>query len=325
MMNHPHSSRSLRKLQRRSPQKKFGSQSLGQQLTTWVRRNLSTLKVAAIAIITGSLILSLHNPARALQANINPTTPQLGDTLYVSFRINSPAASAPTVSLRQKTYPAFEVAPQQFRALLPTTPLDAPGGLPIRISVGEETQTLNLQLKKRAFPIQRIWLPPGKDGNLSDYEFDQVDAFKKIVSPEKFWKGPFLRPNNGPITTGYGVRRYYNGVFAKDYYHRGIDYAGNAGSAVIAPAGGRVALVGREKEGFVIHGNCVGIDHGQGVESIFLHMSRINVQVGDRVQAGQTIGTLGNTGASTGPHLHWGLYVNGLSVDPVPWREKGFS
>jgi murein DD-endopeptidase MepM/ murein hydrolase activator NlpD len=325
MMNHPHSSRPFRKPQRRSLPKKLNPKSLGQHLTTWAQQNLSTLKVAVIAFITGSLILTLLNPARALQAVINPMTPQLGDTLYVSFRADSPTAGAPTVSLRQKTYPAFEIAPQQFRALLPTTPLDAPGSLPIRVSAGQETQTLNLQLKKRIFPIQRIWLPPGKDGNLSDYEFDQVDAFKQIVSPEKFWNGKFLRPNNGPTTTGYGVRRYYNGVFAKDYFHRGVDYAGNVGSAIVAPAGGRVALIGREKQGFVIHGNCVGIDHGQGVESIFLHLSRIDVKVGDVVKAGQTIGALGGTGAATGPHLHWGLYVNGLSVDPVPWREKGFN
>jgi murein DD-endopeptidase MepM/ murein hydrolase activator NlpD len=96
------------------------------------------------------------------------------------------------------------------------------------------------------------------------------------------------------------------------------------GSPVVAPAPGRIALVGRVSQGFRVHGNVVGIDHGQGVTSIMLHLSRIDVREGDFVKAGQRIGAVGSTGASTGPHLHWGLYVHGLSVDPVPWRNQGF-
>jgi murein DD-endopeptidase MepM/ murein hydrolase activator NlpD len=120
------------------------------------------------------------------------------------------------------------------------------------------------------------------------------------------------------------VRRYYNGVFAQDYYHRGVDYAAPTGSPVVSPAAGRIGLVGRVSEGFELHGNTIGIDHGQGVLSIMIHLSRIDVNEGDFVQAGQVIGAVGSTGASTGPHLHWGLYVNGIAVDPVPWREQGF-
>jgi len=84
-----------------------------------------------------------------------------------------------------------------------------------------------------------------------------------------------------------------------------------------------VSLVGRESQGFTIHGNVVGIDHGQGLASILMHLSRIDVKEGDFVTAGQVIGTLGSTGASTGPHLHWGLYVHGQAIDPVPWRLQG--
>ncbi|MEM1291222.1 MAG: M23 family metallopeptidase, partial [Cyanobacteria bacterium P01_H01_bin.162] len=73
-----------------------------------------------------------------------------------------------------------------------------------------------------------------------------------------------------------------------------------------------------------LHGNTIGLDHGQGVESIFIHLNSINVQPGEIVQAGQVIGTVGSTGASTGPHLHWGSYVNGVAVDPNPWRNGSF-
>ncbi len=119
------------------------------------------------------------------------------------------------------------------------------------------------------------------------------------------------------------MRRYYNGEFAQDYYHRGVDYAASTGTPVVAPAAGHIRLVDREANGFRIHGNTVGIDHGQGVLSIMIHLNSISVREGDFVQAGQTIGTVGSTGASTGPHLHWGLYVNGIAVDPVPWRYDG--
>jgi murein DD-endopeptidase MepM/ murein hydrolase activator NlpD len=158
----------------------------------------------------------------------------------------------------------------------------------------------------------------------TQHELDRVAAFKNLETPEKYWNGPFVKPNSGRISTGYGLRRYYNGVFAKDYYHRGVDYAGGTGSPVMAPAAGRIALVGRVSEGFRVHGNVVGIDHGQGVTSIMMHLSRIDVREGQMVKAGQRVGAVGSTGAATGPHLHWGLYVHGISVDPAPWREKGF-
>lgn len=291
-------------------------------------QRLGTTGVAiCLALITlAGIVIAWSLPARALQAQVIPSSPQLGDTVSVTFRVNQPENGArPTVKLGQKVYQAFAIAPNQFRALLPTTPLDKPGKLTIQVNNGEEVQNLAVLLKKRSFPTQRIWLPPGKGSNGTDHEFDRVDAFKQLVTPEKFWQGAFKRPNQGPISSGYGIRRYYNGVFAKDYYHRGVDYASGTGSPVTAPAAGRVALVGRESQGFKIHGNCVGVDHGQGVSSIFLHLSRINVKEGDFVQAGQVIGAVGATGAVTGPHLHWGLYVNGLSVDPVPWRDRGFN
>lgn len=276
---------------------------------------LNSVIAAGIAI---ALVL-FATPSQAVQTQVSPTSPQLGDTLSVVVQSQG---TAPTVTMGAKTYPTFEIGNNRYRALLPTTPLDRPGTLALKVNSGSDVQTLNVKLRNRSFPTQRIWLPPGKDGDGTDLEFDRVDAFKAIVSPQKLWSGKFARPNVGEVTTGYGLRRYYNGVFAKDYYHRGVDYAGNYGSAIVAPAAGRVMLIGRESQGFEIHGNCVGIDHGQGVESIFLHLSKINVKEGDLVKAGQTIGALGGTGAATGPHLHWGLYVQGQSIDPSPWRSQ---
>ncbi len=278
------------------------------------------------AILSGGIvasILSLVSPVQALQVQVTPTNPELGDTLSVMIQVDGSSGGNPTVSVQQKNYPAFPMGNNRFRALLPTTPLEKPGARQIQVAGDGKVENLSVQVRSRNFPTQSITLPPGKDSEGTDAEFDRVDAFKALVTPQKFWNGPLLRPNSGEITTIYGVRRYYNGVFAQDYYHRGVDYAGAYGSPVVAPAAGRVSLVGRESQGFKIHGNVVGIDHGQGLASILMHLSRIDVKEGDLVQPGQVIGALGSTGASTGPHLHWGLYVHGQAIDPVPWRLHG--
>jgi murein DD-endopeptidase MepM/ murein hydrolase activator NlpD len=284
---------------------------------------VSASQISGVAAI--SAVVAIVLPASALQIQVSPSTPRLGDTLFILVQYDNPATTdSPTISSGSHTYQTFPLGTNRFRALLPTTPLDKAGKLQIQASGGGETTSVTVVLKGRSFPTQSIWLPPGKDGDISDWEYNRMQAFKNQVTPQKLWQGAFLKPNRGPVTGVYGIRRYYNGVFAQDYYHRGIDFAGAYGSPVIAPAAGRVALVGYEKEGFRVNGNVIGIDHGQGVTSAYLHLSRILVKVGDQVKAGQVIGAVGASGAATGPHLHWGLYVNGLSVDPQPWLAKGF-
>ncbi|MBR8836136.1 MAG: M23 family metallopeptidase [Stigonema ocellatum SAG 48.90 = DSM 106950] len=270
--------------------------------------------------------MALGLPVAALQVRVTPSNAHLGDTLSVVIDVdNSTPSSNVKVVSGDKTYPTFETAPNEYRAFVPTTPLEKPGSRTIRVMEDEKVQNLSVLVRDRSFPVQRINLPPGKAGvDATEHELKRVAAFKALQTPQKYWSGVFIKPNAGSISTIYGVRRYYNGKFASDYYHRGTDYAGAEGSPVVAPAAGKVALVGRVSQGFRVHGNVVGIDHGQGVTSIYMHLSRINVKEGDFVKRGQLIGAVGSTGAATGPHLHWGLYVNGQSVDPVPWRTQEF-
>ncbi|MBW4558691.1 MAG: M23 family metallopeptidase [Trichormus sp. ATA11-4-KO1] len=278
-----------------------------------------------IGILASVPIVTLSLPVAALQVQVTPSNPQLGDTLSVVINVDNPEnASKPTVTVGENAYPAFAIAPNKYRALIPTTPLDKAGTRTLKVSGNGQVRNLAVSVRNRTFPTQRINLPPGKAGvKATEHELQRVAAFKALQTPQKHWNGALLKPNAGRITTIYGIRRYYNGKFANDYYHRGIDYAGAAGSSVVAPAAGIVALVGRVSDGFRVHGNTVGIDHGQGVTSILLHLRDIKVKEGDFVKAGQLVGTVGSTGASTGPHLHWGLYVNGQSIDPVPWRFDG--
>ncbi|MEB3290056.1 MAG: M23 family metallopeptidase [Leptolyngbya sp.] len=284
-----------------------------------------TRRAVLAGLLVGSASLTLATPASAYEVVISPTSPQLGDTLSVIIQANQPGGAPPTVTVNQgQQYPTFPLSGNRFRALIPTSPVQAAGTLTIQVVGDGGNRNLAVGLRNRTFPTQRITLSSSQNPAGTQYEFDRVATFKTLVTPERFWRGAMVRPNPGRVSTVYGVRRYYNGVFAQDYYHRGVDYSAPTGSPVVAPAAGRIALVGRVGQGFDLHGNTIGIDHGQGVLSIMIHLHRIDVSEGDFVQAGQVIGTVGSTGISTGPHLHWGLYVHGIAVDPVPWRERGF-
>jgi murein DD-endopeptidase MepM/ murein hydrolase activator NlpD len=274
-------------------------------------------------VLTIVLWSAMKVPGMALGARFTPASPRLGETLVVNITATPGKTAAPTIKLGGKTYPAFKVGVDRFRTMIPTTPLEQPGDRNLAISSNPDTTTLKIPVADRQFKTQRINFSGGKAGiEATEMELKQVAAFKATVSPEKLWEGNFIAPNDGRTSSPYGVRRYYNGELAMDYYHRGLDYAGGYGSAVVAPAAGRVVLVGYEKKGFRVHGNVVGLDHGQGVVSIFMHLSKIAVEEGEMLEPGDRIGSIGSTGASTGPHLHWGLYVNAVSVDPVQWRSN---
>jgi murein DD-endopeptidase MepM/ murein hydrolase activator NlpD len=274
-------------------------------------------------VLTIVLWSAIKVPGMALGARFTPANPRLGETLVVNITASPGKTTTPTIKLGGKTYPAFKVGVDRFRVMIPTTPLEQPGDRNLTISSSPDTTSLKIAVANRKFQTQRINFSGGKAGiEATEMELKQVAAFKATVSPEKLWDGNFIAPNDGRTSSPYGVRRYYNGELAMDYYHRGLDYAGGYGSAVVAPAAGRVVLVGYEKKGFRVHGNVVGLDHGQGVVSIFMHMSKINVEEGEMLNPGDRIGSIGTTGASTGPHLHWGLYVNAVSVDPVQWRSN---
>ncbi len=268
--------------------------------------------------ITTAILLALITPAKALKVDISPQTPEQGDTISVIVETDDPSV-APNVTVGKINYPVFP-SNGKYRAFIPTSPLNIAGKMTLQVKGDNRTSNIGVWLKNKAFPVQRIWLSGKASRPATQLELNRVREFKELVTPQKFWQGTFVRPNASRVSSGFGIRRYYNNVFANDYYHKGVDYAGGYGSVVVAPAAGKIRLVGRESEGFHVHGNIVGIDHGQGVLSVFMHLQDINVAEGTMVKAGQRIGTIGSTGASTGPHLHWGLYVNQVAVDPVPWR-----
>lgn len=121
-------------------------------------------------------------------------------------------------------------------------------------------------------------------------------------------------PPTGRISTLFGSQRIYRNGEAGSY-HSGIDVAKPIGSAVLAPADGVVILAADHP--FTLEGNLLIVDHGMGLNSAFMHLSRIDVRVGERVTRGQPIALSGMTGRATGPHLHWGLKWRDAKIDPL--------
>lgn len=121
----------------------------------------------------------------------------------------------------------------------------------------------------------------------------------------------FLLPVKGIQTGSYGKRRFFNGQARRP--HSGMDIAAEKGVPIASPAAGTVI----ESGDFFFSGNIVYIQHGQGLITLFAHLDRIDVKVGDKVEKGQIIGTVGATGRVTGPHLHWSVGLNGTWVDPA--------
>jgi murein DD-endopeptidase MepM/ murein hydrolase activator NlpD len=131
-----------------------------------------------------------------------------------------------------------------------------------------------------------------------------------MVTPERLWEGQFTVPVNGRVSSPFGsVRTFNDGTTRR---HLGLDFTVPHGTPVLTSAGGRVVFA----RGLDIHGNCVIVDHGWGVFSSYSHLREMFVVPGQMVLQGEVVGLSGNTGRSTGPHLHWEIAVNGNRISP---------
>ena len=144
-------------------------------------------------------------------------------------------------------------------------------------------------------------------------ELAQIDAARHMMTKAEGWRQSFIWPVLGRISGHFGAQRIYAGQPGAP--HGGVDIAGSTGTPVLAPADGVVILAAARP--FTLEGNLVMIDHGMGLNSAFLHLSRIDVRVGDPVRQGQPIGAIGMTGRATGPHLHWGMKWLDERIDPA--------
>ena len=175
---------------------------------------------------------------------------------------------------------------------------------------------------KVAFRQRRLRLDPDKEALFTPAmvaeEQRKVSEALQVLAPEPMWEGTFITPAvAAPISSPYGVQSVYNGTVRG--FHRGTDFAAPTGTPVRAANHGIVRLA----DALPLSGNAVFVDHGLGVLTGYFHMSKLEVRPGERVRKGDLLGLVGSTGVATGAHLHWGMRVNGIYVDPIPWTVDG--
>ncbi len=147
-------------------------------------------------------------------------------------------------------------------------------------------------------------------------ERERLNTLRPRFTVERAWLEPFEPPCSGTISSYFGTRRAYNeGPYTS--YHGGVDLRGVTGTPLHAPAGGTVVLADQ----LTVRGNALVLDHGWGVLTGYWHLSRVGVERGQRVEQGDLIGRIGNTGLSTGSHLHWEMWVGGVNVNPLQWLD----
>ncbi|RYD27389.1 MAG: M23 family peptidase [Lysobacteraceae bacterium] len=179
--------------------------------------------------------------------------------------------------------------------------------------------TQSLTIAPRAWRIERLdTLPkfPAPDpvfAKLRPPELAQIVAARARSTDAQGWRQAFAWPATGRISGLFGSQRVYKGEPGS--YHSGTDIAVPTGTIVTAPADGVVILAADHP--FTLEGNLLMLDHGMGLNSAFLHLSRIDVKPGDHVRQGQPIGAVGMTGRATGPHLHWSIRWNDAKLDPM--------
>ncbi len=284
----------------------------------------STARVAALLI--APLAVCQCSPlagADAPRIAVAPSPARQGDCVFVFVRPQAPPAAG-ECRWAGRAYPLFPVG-DGYRAVVPVSP-DAPAGphklvIVLRDRADKVTQTpCAVTVVKRAFGVQKLSLTPSATRLYTDAEAEQerrtIHNALVRASAEQLWRGAFAWPCRGPVRTGFGVARTINGEI--QYRHRGLDIGAAEGTPVVAPADGVVSLV---REGYKLHGNTIALDHGQGVSSLYLHLSGICVHEGQRVARGEVIGKVGASGVATGPHLHWAVYVAGQAVEPRFWVE----
>jgi murein DD-endopeptidase MepM/ murein hydrolase activator NlpD len=192
-----------------------------------------------------------------------------------------------------------------------------PGNYSLKIRTAAGESTLPVRIAPKKYTEQKLTVPQSQvdlspeDAARVEKEQQRQRAALDSFSTTRPTTFTLLQPTPGPRSDSYGKRRVFNGQSRNP--HSGMDIAAATGTAIIAPADGVVLDTGD----FFFNGNTVILDHGSGFVTLYCHLSAYAVKKGDIVKAGQAIGKVGTTGRVTGAHLHFGVLLNGASVDPA--------
>ena len=197
---------------------------------------------------------------------------------------------------------------------------DRKNDVTIRIYEDEKLQTINKKVLKRKYKIQRIDGLPSKQVTPPPEVYERIKKDNKLIGEARsldtayeFFKGKFIFPLDKYIITGvYGSQRILNGKPRQPHY--GIDFHAPEGTPVKAMMDGEVTLA---EDDMYFTGGTLIFDHGHGISTLFMHMKDINVKVGQKVKKGEIVGTLGQSGRATGPHLDIRLNWFNVKLDPI--------
>lgn len=230
------------------------------------------------------------------------------------------------ISYLDRAVPCYRAEDDSYYALLSFSALTPPGEYPLHVSLSAEDRIvsfeMDIELASGHYGYQFIDPPVALNGlldrELMELEWAYLKPWRDLRSSDRMWTYPLGPPLERvpSISADYGDRRSYGGMF--EGYHSGVDYRASTGTIVISPAAGRVVLTQR----LAARGNVVLVNHGWGLVTGYWHLSAIDVEVGDIVAKGDTLGRVGNTGLSTGSHLHWEVWVNGVAVDGRQWLNR---
>ena len=185
-----------------------------------------------------------------------------------------------------------------------------------------EKETFKLSITKGIYAQEVLSVEPSKVSPPKEMlsrikaEAEEAKALYATFTPKRYWNSPFISPLQNPITSEYGTARVFNDTLQS--YHSGVDFRASVGTPIVASNDGVVVIA---KERYYAGGSVV-IDHGEGIYSVYYHLSSIAPKVGDRLKKGEFLGLSGATGRVTGPHLHFGFMVQGIPVEPLDFMKK---
>jgi murein DD-endopeptidase MepM/ murein hydrolase activator NlpD len=269
----------------------------------------NSVRVTLLAAVLSAIIAV---PATAQKCSVKPAIISLGQTVRLASK-----SPPPPPKTHDRTVRLFPQSNGGSQGLMPIAVADVPGAYEIKFQAedGAALASAKLTIRPTKFPTQNVVLAPQIEALHSTPEDIQtLTEFRKNVSDVKYWEDPLVAPVPGCILSPFGVKRLHNGKPTGEF-HAGIDQRSPAGRPVHAVAAGTVKIA----QPFAVLGGTVAIDHGQGLETMYLHMEKLLVEPGAQVKKGEVIGYVGATGRANGPHLHWVIDVNGVPVNPQQW------
>lgn len=251
----------------------------------------------------------------AFKAEVLPPEIKPGDAFLIKV-YDIKTSKPPSALLKGRRFHFSKQDNRCFVAIGSTSIKTKPGVYTIKLRVGKKKKYLPLIVNQFTLPTFELTLPD-EQVFLSKENLRRVKKENKRLSlifhklSKKLWEGNFIMPLEKDISTPFGIKRILNKKWIS--IHRGVDIDGKMSEEVKASNNGRVVLT----DDLFFGGNTIILDHGQGIYTIYMHLSEFNVKVREPVKKGDIIGFVGSSGRSKGPHLHFGVKVMNISTNPV--------